>query len=40
MVRAAQARYARTYHIVLAFSIVVLVVFAAYLVWSAYVGFG
>jgi threonine/homoserine/homoserine lactone efflux protein len=39
LLRAAQARYARTYHIVLAFSILILIVFAAYLVWSAYVGF-
>ena len=39
LLRAAQRRYARTYHIVLAFSIVVLVVFAAYLAWSAFAGF-
>ncbi len=38
LLRAAQQRYARTYHVVLAFSIAVLVVFAAYLVWTAFVG--
>ena len=35
---AAQQRYARTYHIVLAFSIVVLIAFAAYLAWTAVMG--
>ncbi len=39
LLRAAQARYAHAYHVVLAFSMVVLVVFAAYLAWSAYAGF-
>lgn len=39
LLRAAQARYARAYHVVLAFSVVVLIVFAAYLAWSAYAGF-
>jgi threonine/homoserine/homoserine lactone efflux protein len=38
LLRAAQQRYARTYHIVLAFSIVVLVVFAVYLAWTAFAG--
>ncbi len=38
LLRAAQTRYARTYHIVLAFSIVVLVAFAAYLAWAAFTG--
>lgn len=38
LLRAAQQRYARTYHIVLAFSIVVLVVFVGYLIWSAFAG--
>ncbi len=38
LLRAAQARYARTYHIVLAFSIVVLAVFAVYLAWTAFAG--
>jgi threonine/homoserine/homoserine lactone efflux protein len=38
LLRAAQQRYARTYHIVLAFSIVVLAVFAVYLAWTAFVG--
>lgn len=38
LLRAAQQRYARTYHIVLAFSILVLIVFAAYLAWTAVVG--
>lgn len=38
LLRAAQTRYAQTYHIVLAFSIVVLVAFAAYLAWSAATG--
>ncbi len=38
LLRAAQKRYAQTYHIVLAFSIVVLAVFAAYLAWSAFAG--
>jgi len=38
LLRAAQSRYARTYHIVLAFSIIVLAAFAAYLVWTAFVG--
>ena len=35
LLRAAQQRYAQTYHVVLAFSVVVLVVFAAWLLWSA-----
>ncbi len=39
LLRAAQQRYARTYHLVLAFSIAVLIVFAAYLAWSAFAGF-
>ncbi len=39
LLRAAQQRYGRTYHIVLAFSIAVLVVFAAYLAWSAFAAF-
>ncbi len=39
LLRAAQARYARAYRVVLAFSVVVLVVFAGYLAWSAYAGF-
>ncbi len=39
LLRAAQRRYARTYHIVLAFSVVVLLVFAAYLAWSGIAGF-
>ncbi len=39
LLRAAQTRYAQTYHIVLAFSIVVLVVFVVYLLWTAIVGF-
>ena len=38
LLRAAQQRYARTYHIVLAFSIVVLAVFAVYLGWTAFTG--
>ncbi len=38
LLRAAQKRYAQTYHIVLAFSIAVLAVFAAYLAWSAFAG--
>ena len=38
LLRAAQARYARTYHIVLAFSILVLAVFAVYLAWTAFAG--
>lgn len=40
LLRAAQQRYARTYHIVLAFSIVVLVAFAVYLAWTGVVGLG
>lgn len=39
LLRVAQQRYARTYHIVLAFSVAVLVVFTAYLAWSAFAGF-
>ena len=39
LLRAAQARYARTYHIVLAFSVAVLAIFAVYLAWSAFAGF-
>ncbi len=39
LLRAAQARYVRTYHVVLAFSIVVLVAFAVYLAWTAVAGF-
>lgn len=39
LLRAAQTRYARSYHIVLAFSIVVLVAFAVYLAWTAVAGF-
>jgi threonine/homoserine/homoserine lactone efflux protein len=39
LLRAAQVRYARTYHVVLAFSVIVLAVFAAYLAWSAFAGF-
>ena len=39
LLRVAQQRYARTYHIVLAFSVAVLVAFAAYLAWSAVAGF-
>ncbi|HYM40977.1 MAG TPA: LysE family transporter [Thermoplasmata archaeon] len=39
LLRAVQQRYARTYHIVLAFSIAVLVVFAVYLAWTAFAGF-
>jgi len=39
LLSAAQQRYARTYHIVLAFSVLVLVAFAAYLAWSAFAGF-
>ena len=39
LLRAAQQRYARTYHIVLAFSIVVLAVFSIYLAWTAFTGF-
>ncbi len=38
LLRAAQQRYARTYHIVLAFSIVVLAIFAVYLAWTAFAG--
>ncbi len=38
LLRKAQARYARTYHIVLAFSIVVLIAFAVYLAWAAFTG--
>ena len=38
LLRVAQKRYAQTYHIVLAFSIIVLAVFAAYLAWSAFAG--
>lgn len=38
LLRAAQRRYAATYRVVLAFSIVILVVFAAYLAWSAFAG--
>ncbi len=38
LLRAAQARYARTYHIVLAFSIAVLAFFAVYLAWTAFTG--
>ncbi len=38
LLRAAQQRYAKTYHVVLAFSIAVLVIFAAYLAWSAFAG--
>ena len=39
LLRAAQQRYARTYHIVLAFSIAVLLMFAAYLAWTAFSDF-
>ena len=39
LLRAAQQRYAQTYHVVLAFSVAVLVVFAVYLTWSAFAGF-
>ena len=38
LLRVAQKRYAQTYHVVLAFSIIVLAVFAAYLAWSALAG--
>ena len=39
LLQAAQKRYARTYHLVLVFSIAVLVVFAVYLAWTAFTGF-
>ena len=39
LLRAAQQRYAQTYHVVLAFSVAVLAVFAVYLTWSAFAGF-
>lgn len=38
VLRAAQKRFARTYHAVLAFSIVTLVAFAAWLAWTALTG--
>ena len=38
VLRAAQKRFARTYHVVLAFSIVTLVAFAAWLAWTALTG--
>jgi threonine/homoserine/homoserine lactone efflux protein len=39
LLQAAQKRYAQTYHIVLVFSIATLLVFAAYLAWTAFAGF-
>jgi threonine/homoserine/homoserine lactone efflux protein len=38
LLRVAQTRYAQTYHVVLAFSIVVLAAFAVYLAWAALSG--
>jgi threonine/homoserine/homoserine lactone efflux protein len=39
LLRAAQKRFAWTYHAVLAFSVITLLAFAAYLAWTAFAGF-